>query len=203
MKNHHQLNSNIVDASFIGKKITARVSYLCAGNSCWSTVLIERASTRVNLQARYDWLWYWIGFGPEVVENCGPVTINELDHKRVQVACNQDIIAYDIKTYQAKDKYGNLSKIWWFSTSYVRGWVHLDSVMLDSMTLHYSLGFWLCSWSAGKSYTWQNNAYFSCSKPLMSNYECNIHVKYTDIVISTDRCVKKKIIQNWAIYEWW
>ncbi|HNA64007.1 MAG TPA: T9SS type A sorting domain-containing protein [Saprospiraceae bacterium] len=202
-ENHHQLNSNIVDASFIGKKITARVSYLCAGNSCWSTVLIEDKLPPVLIckpdtidcgdTSRLDLV-------QEVFENCGPVTISELDHKRVQVACNQDIIAYDIRTYQAKDKYGNLSKIC-DDTSYVRR-VKLDSIVLDSMTLHYSCSSGYVPDQQGNPTPDRKTMPTYHGKPLLSNYECNIHVKYTDIVISTDRC-KKKIIRNWAIYEWW
>ncbi|NOT36256.1 MAG: T9SS type A sorting domain-containing protein, partial [Saprospiraceae bacterium] len=196
------LASNTLGYSHIGNIITAEISYLCAGNSCSGTVLVED-----KLPPKLICTKDTIDCGDssnlkltEVLENCGIAKIELLDKRWASISCDPNFIGLEIKSYQAFDNYGNYSDIC-FDTSYVRR-VNLGDIYLDSLFVHYKCNGNYKKDVDGNPLPNLLNGLQYRGKPLDAGLECNIYVKYTDVEISQDLC-KKKIFRVWKVYQWW
>jgi hypothetical protein len=206
MDEHNQLiPGNLIDYSYLNKYITAKVSYKCTQNSCWSTLYIEDKLAPI-VTCRLDTISCGDTIGenimPTIFESCPGSILELVDEREIPLACQEAILGMNIRKYRAKDASGNVSEIC-SDTTYIRR-ISLDSIYVLKTEFKISCDSAYKKDKNGNPHpsSFGSPLYHGIDLYLLSSFQCNLFTNYTDHVFSINLC-HKKIIRTWTIREWW
>ncbi|MBK7340676.1 MAG: HYR domain-containing protein [Saprospiraceae bacterium] len=202
--------SPFVGSGHIKKNLIAMVYDSTSKNSCWSYLLIEdkggpiieckNDTTYCNDTAVYN--------PPVFYDWCDPhPTIELVDRNPILLDCDTVFVKMIVRSWQAKDAWGNLSKICvdtiWLkkipldSVHYPKDYVHADECHLECN------GIWPKD-DKGHPHPDATGVPTVHGLPLWPEYNafCNTGASYEDIVLVQNEC-KTKILRVWRVVEWW
>jgi uncharacterized repeat protein (TIGR01451 family) len=101
----------IVTAEHAGTRVMAKLIEICSGNSCWSWINVEDKVAPVALCKNIELSCFALANfdGPFERDNCGSPVKNILISETVTPVCQDTILKYVDRVYQATDKFGNKS----------------------------------------------------------------------------------------------
>jgi uncharacterized repeat protein (TIGR01451 family) len=202
------LNGNVVNASHIGKTLTAKLIDGCSGNSCWGNILVEdkvgpkiKCVDTVEVQC-FNFEEYP---GPLAEDNCTAIQkLSVLDSSSTILSCDPKYNIRINKSYIATDMYGNKSSICKQTILVKR--IELDSIKFPAdITM---ANAFVCNGFVPDAEGHPNASVAGSPKVRnMSLYPsfdkaCNVAVVYTDKDHGLIGCVRK-ISRYWTVYEGW
>lgn len=220
--------SPIVTENEIGKPLQVEITALPSGNKCWGDLIVEDKLPPV-ITCKNDTIPCFFASGqvPAILDNCTLIygrndTIIKLDERVEPLTCNPNYIKRVIRTWEAKDYYGNKSLpckdtilLKRFDTAKVL--CPLDRTIagdnpINCKDLVYkrikldSKGHPHPD-AVGVPQYWDTVSRAPLNLdtiklwPVLDIY-CNVAVTYEDIDLGTIGCVRK-IMRMWSIREWW
>lgn len=195
---------NEINETHLWTSVTAVLSYACFNNSCETILNIEDKMAPI-IECVDDTLSCseMIVFpAPNVIENCGPVTMTLLNETIEDVSCTDPEIQKIItRVYQASDSYGN--------SSVCTQTLSVQKLNMDEIagpgpdTLLY----------CGSGFATDQNGNPDpdvTGAPSLSGVSlwpdpylvCNLVVTYEDILLFDTGCMRK-IVRQWTAYSWY
>ena len=100
-----------ITAEHAGTKVMAKLIESCSGNSCWSTITVEDKTPPTSICRDISLPCFTLNQyqGPFERDNCGDPIQNILVSEKVTAVCQDTVIKYLDRVYQATDKFGNKS----------------------------------------------------------------------------------------------
>ncbi len=190
---------NILDESYIGKRVTASVLDGCGGNSCWGMIRVEDKKapvidcpSAVTIEC-YKEQYYQ---GLQVVTECSDFQILPVGSTVVEeLTCDPNFLRRIVKKSIAVDAFGNRS-----DTCTQEIFVNkfpLDEVIFPQDTI------FSCEFGQGAELLPSVTGFPSIGNTILNEFdypECKIAISYKDTKIVV--AGKTKIIRAWTIFEW-
>ena len=219
--NGNPIAGNVLDGSYVGQEITAKVIDGCSGNSCWGTIVVEDKLAPVilcediTISCR-DMLFYP---GPLATDNCdGDVTVELVSEIITPLSCNVDYIQEIQREYRATDSFGNESA------------TCMQTILLERISLEHidtdGDGDLESPVMFPPNFSMTNMNPLTCGNFIVDDngmpsptltgvpsidgedlypqvhFFCNISTGYTDEIVSDNACLTK-ILRTWTVAEWW
>lgn len=215
--NDNPIPNAIVDGSYIGQTLKARVS-TPDGNSCWGTISIEDKLKPVLDCADVVEISCYSTFNPSlpgVTDNCDPnPTITILSDVTTDIDCNDPnfptLSAQRVITYRAEDASGNISNTCTQTVNYVRIGLgditfpdNLDNIEESALSCDsYSEATWN---ESNPAYPFFNvtgaPATPNGSLILPNNSLCELNATFSDQIISI--CESSfKVLRTFTVLDW-
>lgn len=197
---------------YVGKTLEAKVIDVNSGNSCWGWLHVEdKLPPTITCPGNTSIYCYQLpNFAPTVFENCGPFTLNITNEAIVTNNCNngfgEEVLKTITRTYRATDASGNVSLPCTFTFSVNRIPSLLDITvppnrLFPSNNLQCDAIYQRDA--EGHPHPSVTGAPTLYGFPLWPDpdFNCNLLVDYTDVVLPPIACVTK-IMRTWTIIEW-
>ncbi|HRI01108.1 MAG TPA: T9SS type A sorting domain-containing protein [Saprospiraceae bacterium] len=200
----------IVDVRHLKMNLFAMVYDSVSKNSCWSKLLVEDKFGPI-IECKNDTLYCndtTIYHPPVFYDWCDPFPTIELVDRNPQILdCDPLFVKRVIRSWRAKDAWGNLSKlcvdtIWLKRIPIDSVWFPKDFVKANSCHLECN-GDWPKD-AEGHPHPDTTGAPHIHGITLWPDYNvfCNLGTSYEDIVLVKNEC-KTKVLRMWRVVEWW
>lgn len=213
----------------IGKVLQVEITEKNSGNKCWGDLIVEDKLAPILICKSDTVPCFFVSQNkPKLIENCNLIpgrndTLILLDEKVEPISCDENYIKRIIRTWTARDYYGNVTKVPCKDTILLKRFdtskvtcpfdrtianknpinckdIKYNRIKLDSKGRPHPdvTGVPVYTDTVSKS---PLNIQTINLWPIVDIY-CNVAVTYEDIDLGTISCVHK-IMRMWTIREWW